>query len=121
VESLIPFADILADRLMATGEFTEIIGRLEPGMKEKMARQFLRRALLYLPEKDLKTVESKLSDRGIGEQIRLLKTRLSSMFSSPLAAYDPLDLLPCFIKTSPFLLPWRTLTLKDISSPPTGR
>ena len=101
VESLIPFAEVLVDRLMATGEFTEIIGRMEPEAKEKMALHFLRRALLYLPEEDLKTVESKLSDRGIEEQIRLLKARLSSMFTSPLAAYDPLELLPLFQKNLP--------------------
>ena len=101
VESLIPFAEVLVDRLMATGEFTEIIGRMEPEVKEKMALHFLRRALLYLPEEDLKTVESKLSDRGIEEQIRLLKARLSSMFTSPLAAYDPLELLPLFQKNLP--------------------
>ncbi len=101
VESLIPFAELLADRLMATGEFTEIIGRMEPGVKEDLARRFIRTALLYLPEQDLKAVESRLSDRGIEEQIRLLKTRLSSMFRSPLAAYDPLDLLPMFQKNLP--------------------
>jgi len=102
VESLAPFAEVLADRLMATGEFTEIIGRMEPGVKEKMANQFLHRAFLYLPEEDLRSVESRLSDRGIEEQIRLLRTRLSSMFTSPLAAYDPLDLLPLFQKNLPF-------------------
>jgi predicted RND superfamily exporter protein len=101
VESLIPFAEVLVDRLMATGEFTEIIGRMEPEVKEKMALHFLRRALLYLPEEDLKMVESKLSDQGVEEQIRLLKTRLSSMFTSPLAAYDPLELLPLFQKNLP--------------------
>jgi predicted RND superfamily exporter protein len=101
VESLIPFAEVLVDHLMATGEFTEMIGRLEPGMKEKMARYFLRRALLYLPEEELEAVESRLSDRGIEEQIRLLRTRLSSLFTSPLAPYDPLDLLPRFQKNLP--------------------
>jgi predicted RND superfamily exporter protein len=101
VESLIPFAEVLVDRLMATGEFTEIIGRMEPEVKEKMALHFLRRALLYLPEEDLKMVESKLSDRGIEEQIRLLKAKLSSLFTSPLAAYDPLELLPLFQKNLP--------------------
>jgi predicted RND superfamily exporter protein len=101
VESLAPFAEILVDRLMATGEFTEIIGRMEPEVKEKMSRYFLRRALLYLPPKDLKAVESRLSDRGIEEQIRLLKVRLSSLFAPPLAAYDPLDLLPLFQKNLP--------------------
>jgi predicted RND superfamily exporter protein len=101
VESLIPFAEVLADRLMATGEFTEIIGRTEPGVKEDLARRFVRMALLYLPEEDLKAVESRLSDRGIEEQIRLLKSRLSSMFTSPLAAYDPLELLPLFQRNLP--------------------
>jgi len=101
VEPLIPFAEILADRLMATGEFSEIIGRTEPGVKEDLARRFIRTALLYLPEEDLKAVESRLSDRGIEEQIRLLKTKLSSMFSSPLASHDPLELLPLFQKNLP--------------------
>jgi hypothetical protein len=101
VESLIPFAEMLAHRLMATGEFAEIIGRPEPGVTEDLARRFVRRALLYLPEEDLKAVESRLSDRGIEEQIRLLKTRLSSLFTSPLASYDPLDLLPLFQKNIP--------------------
>ncbi len=101
VEPLIPFAEVLADRLMATGEFTEMIGRWQPGMKEKMARHFLRRAFLYLPEKDLEAVESRLSDRGIEEHIRLLRTRLSSLFTSPLAPYDPLDLVPLFQKNLP--------------------
>ncbi len=102
VESLIPFAEVLADRLTDTGEFTEIIGRTEPGVKEDLARRFLRMALLFLPEEDLKAVESRISDRGIEEQIRLLKTRLSSMFTSPLAAYDPLALLPLLQRNLPF-------------------
>ena len=101
VESLIPFAEVLADRLMGTGEFTEIMGRTEPGVKEDLTRRFLRKALLYLPEEELMAVESRLSDRGIEEQIRLLKIGLSSMFTSPLAAYDPLGLLPLFQRNLP--------------------
>jgi len=101
VESLIPFVEALADRLTATGEFTEIIGRMEPEVKEKMARLFLRKAILYLPKEDLKTIEWKLSDRGIEEQIRLLKTKVSSLFASDLATYDPLELFPLFQKNIP--------------------
>jgi uncharacterized protein len=101
VESLIPFVEALADRLMATGQFTEIIGRMEPEVKEKMARQFLRKAILYLSKEDLKTMEWRLSDRGIEEQVRLLKTKLSSMFTSVLATYDPLELFPLFQKNIP--------------------
>ncbi|NWF56586.1 MAG: MMPL family transporter [Syntrophaceae bacterium] len=102
VEPLIPFAQALADRLMATGEFSEIIGRMEPGGKEELSRAFLRMALFYLSEEDLKSLESRLSDRGIEDQIRLLKTRLASMFTPPLAAYDPLELFPLFQKNLPF-------------------
>ncbi len=102
VESFGPFAEVLADRLMDTGEFNEIIRRLGPEVKEKMARQFLHKALLYLSEEDLKTLEARLSDGGIEQQVKLLKTRLSSMFISPLTAYDPLDLLPLFQKNLPF-------------------
>ena len=97
-EPLISFAEVLLERLMETGEFSEFIGRLAPEVKEKTARLFLRKALLYLPPEDLKAVESRLSDRGIEEQVRLLKARLSFIFSSPLAAYDPLDLLALFQK-----------------------
>jgi hypothetical protein len=101
VESLIPFVEALADRLMATGEFTEIIGRMEPEVKEKMARLFLRKAILYLPKEDLKTIEGRLSDSGIEEQVRVLKTKLSSMFTSAPATYDPLELFPLFQKNIP--------------------
>ena len=101
VDPLIPFAEGLAECLMETGEFTEMIGRVDAEGKEKMARLFLRKALLYLPPEDLRAVESRISDRGIDEQVRLLKARLSSMFSSPLAAYDPLDLLALFRKNLP--------------------
>jgi len=101
VEPLISFAEILLERLMETGEFSEFIGRLDPELKERTARLFLRKALLLLPPEDLKAVESRLSDRGIEEQVRLLKAKLSSVFSSPLAAYDPLDLLPLFQKNLP--------------------
>jgi predicted RND superfamily exporter protein len=107
VESLIPFVEALADRLMATGEFTEIIGRMEPGVKEKMARLFLRKAILYLSKEDLKIVEGRLSDRGIEEQLRLLKTKVSSMFSTALAPYDPLELFPLLQKNIP-LPPYMT-------------
>jgi predicted RND superfamily exporter protein len=86
---------------MATGEFTEIIGRMGSEMKENLARQFLKKALLYLGEEDLKALEAKLSDQGIEEQVQLLKARLSSMFGSPLAPYDPLDLFPLFRKNFP--------------------
>ncbi len=101
VEFFEPFAEVLADRLMATGEFTEILGRMDPEVKEKMARQFLSKALLYLSEEDLKTLEARLSDQGIEHQVHLLKMRLSSMFASPLTAYDPLDLFPLFRKNLP--------------------
>ncbi|MGA2954777.1 MAG: MMPL family transporter [Thermodesulfobacteriota bacterium] len=105
VESFEPFAEVLADRLMATGEFTEILGRMDPEIKEKMARQFLSKALLYLSEEDLKTLEARLSDQGIEHQVHLLKMRLSSMFTSPLTSYDPLDLFPLFRKNLPLSSP----------------
>jgi predicted RND superfamily exporter protein len=98
VESFAPFAELLAERLMGTGEFTEIIGRMDGKVKEKMARQLLGKALLYLPEEDLKILEGRLSDEGIERQVHFLKARLSSMFSSPLAVYDPLELFPLFRK-----------------------
>ena len=60
MESFEPFAEFLADRLMATGEFTEIIGHITPEVKDENGRQvFLRRALLYLSEEDLKALEAK--------------------------------------------------------------
>jgi hypothetical protein len=49
----------------------------------------------------------RLSDRGIGEQIRLLKTRLSSMFTSPWQLTIRLIFSPCFRKTSPSTFPCR--------------
>ncbi len=101
VESFEPFAEVLADRLMDTGEFTEIVGRMDPEVKEKMAHQFLSKVLLYLPEEDLKTLEARLSDQGIQQQVQSLKNRLSSMFASPLTAYDPLELIPLFRKNIP--------------------
>lgn len=101
MDSLEPFARDLADRLMATGEFTEIIGRLGPEMKEKMTRQFLSKALLYLSEEDLKILRDRISDGGIRERVQFLKARLSSVSVSPLTAYDPLDLLPLFQKNVP--------------------
>jgi predicted exporter len=101
VESFGPFVEVLAERLIGTGEFTEIIGRMDDKVKEKMARQLLGKALLYLPEEDLKILEGRLSDEGIARQVHFLKARLSSVFSPPLAAYDPLELLPLFRKNLP--------------------
>jgi len=98
---LLPFAAAFVDRLLATGEFTEIADRMDPELKGKTARKFLSKALLYLPEEDLKTLQARLSDRGIEEQIRSLKSRLSSMLASPLTPYDPLDLFPLFQKNLP--------------------
>ncbi|HSR10247.1 MAG TPA: MMPL family transporter, partial [Thermodesulfobacteriota bacterium] len=100
VSPLVPFAEILADRLKATGEFNEIVGA-DAASREKTASRLLSKALLYLSEEDLEAFKARVSDRGIEEQIRSLKKNLSSMFSSPLAARDPLDLLPLFTKNLP--------------------
>jgi predicted exporter len=75
VESFGPFAEVLARRLMGTGEFSEIHGRLDPAAREKIAEEFIPKALLYLSAEDLKEIAAKLEDEAIRGRIRELKKK----------------------------------------------
>jgi predicted RND superfamily exporter protein len=104
VESFGPLAEALAQRLMESGEFSEIQGRVDRDAVEKVATQFVSKALLYLTEDDLREMETRLSDRAIESQVRELKARLYSplgSLSSQWAARDPLDLWPIFRRHIP--------------------
>ncbi len=101
VESFAPFAEVLADRLVKTGEFNEIVGRIDPEKKEKIGALFLRHALLYLPDDELQEVKVRLSSESIRQRIKALKTSLHSLFPSPLGRYDPLDFWPLISRHLP--------------------
>jgi predicted RND superfamily exporter protein len=104
VESFAPFAGILAERLMATGELKEIQGRLDPGLRESIARQFSAKALLYLNAQDLREMETRLTDGAIQQRVHDLKAKLHSplsSFTSRWIAQDPFDLWPLFLKYLP--------------------
>jgi uncharacterized protein len=101
VESLGPFAEVLTGRLMETGEFSEIYGRLNAETREKMAALFLRKALLFPPPEELPEIEKRLSREAIRERVKNLKAGLHSLFSSPLSRYDLLDLWPVISRRLP--------------------
>jgi predicted RND superfamily exporter protein len=104
VESFMPFAEMLADELAATGAFKEIRGRMNPSERKFLENQFVRKALLYLTEKDLREIESRLSTASIRKRIRELKTTLASPLGSWIlrgAVQDPLGLWPIFQKYLP--------------------
>jgi len=104
VESFGPFAEALAEELAKSGEFAEAPGWMDPAAREIMEQQFVRKALLYLTEDDLREMERKLTDTAIRQQIRALKGRLQSplgSFASQWIARDPLDLWPLFRKHFP--------------------
>ena len=104
VESFMPFAAILADKLVATGEFKEIRGRMNPSERKSLETQFVRKALLYLSEKDLREIEQRLSNAAIRQSVRELKTKLESPLGSWIlrgTIQDPLDLWPIFQKYLP--------------------
>ncbi len=101
VESFGRFAEYLGDRLMETGEFSEILGRLDPETRGKMASLILRKALLFPPPEELPEIEKRLSAEAIRERVKVLKTGLYSLFSSPLARYDLLDLWPIIARHLP--------------------
>jgi len=104
VDTFSPFAEILAEKLKDSGEFGEISGYLDKTARKVMEQQFLRKALLYLREEDLRKIEAKLTDSAIKQQIRALKARLHSplgSFTSPWVARDPLDLWPIFERYIP--------------------
>jgi len=106
VESFGPFAEVLARRLMGTGEFSEIHGRLDPAAREKIAEEFIPKALLYLSAEDLKEIAAKLEDEAIRQRIRELKKNLHSplgAFTTQLMAADPLDLMSVFKKYLPVM------------------
>ncbi|MBM4331837.1 MAG: hypothetical protein FJ117_11550 [Deltaproteobacteria bacterium] len=99
VESFAPFAEILAERLMATGEFREIHGWASKTSETKTEEQFASKALLYLTDEELRALEIKLTDTAIEERVRALKVRLHSPFgslTSHWAIHDPLDLWHLF-------------------------
>jgi len=83
VETFSPFAEVLGERLMASGEVREIHGLRDPAIEASIEKQFIPKALLYLTEEELHLMEHKLQDTAIEQQIRALKTRFHS---SPLAA-----------------------------------
>jgi len=104
VESFVPFVDVLAERLVESGEFKEIQGREQEAAREKMEKQFIRKALLYLPEEALRELEAKVMEEAIQREIQTLKARLYSPFGSfpaQWAARDPLNLWPLFQKHIP--------------------
>jgi predicted RND superfamily exporter protein len=104
VESFEPFVDVLVERLMASGEFGEIQGRMDKEAREEIGQQFARKALLYLTEDELREVEAKLTDTGIQRQVQALKTRFHfplGSFASQLAVRDPLELWPLFQRHVP--------------------
>lgn len=104
VESFMPFAEILADELAATGEFKEIRGRMNPSERKSLENEFVRKALLYLSEKDLREMELRLSNEAIRHSVRELKTKLASPLGSWIlrgTMQDPLDLWPIFQKYLP--------------------
>jgi len=104
VESFVPFVDVLAERLVESGEFKEIQGRGQEAAREKMEREFIRKALLYLPEEDLRELEGKVTEDAIQQQIQTLKAKLHSPFGSfpgQWAARDPLNLWPLFQRHIP--------------------
>ncbi|MGD0625830.1 MAG: efflux RND transporter permease subunit, partial [Thermodesulfobacteriota bacterium] len=104
VESVGPFAEVLAERLKKTGEFGEMPGSIDQAGREILEQQFVRKALLYLTEDDLGEMETKLTDVGIGKQVQDLKLRLQSpmgSFATEWIARDPLDLWSLFRKHFP--------------------
>jgi len=104
VESFKPFAEILADELGATGEFKEIRGRMNPSERKSLETLFVRKALLYLSEKDLREMERRLSNEAIFQRVREFKTKLASPLGSWIlrgTVQDPLDLWPIFQKYLP--------------------
>lgn len=104
VESFGAFAEVLAGELIKSGEFDKMPGGMDQASREIMEQQFVRKALLYLTEDDLREMEAKLTDDAIRQQIRALKARLNSplgSFTSQWAAHDPLDLWSIFRKHFP--------------------
>ena len=99
VESFGPFAEVLAESLIKSGEFREMLGGMNQAAREIVEQQFVRKAVLYLTEDELREMEGKLTDAAIRRQVRDLKIRLNSplgSFASQWAARDPLDLWPLF-------------------------
>ncbi len=104
VESFGAFAEVLAEELIKSGEFGEMPGRMDPAAREIIEQQFVRKALLYLTEDELREMEAKLTDTAIREQVRALKMTLHSplgSFTSQWAARDPLAIWPLFRKHFP--------------------
>ena len=104
VAAFTPFAEVLAERLMASGEVQEIHGLRDPAIEASIEKQFLPKALLYLTEEELHLMESKLQDTAIEQRIRALKSRLHSPLGSWASQWlvrDPLDLWPLFKKHIP--------------------
>jgi predicted exporter len=104
VESFAPFADLLAEELIKSGEFDERPARLDQAAREIMGQQLVCKALLYLTEDDLREMEAKLTDAAIRQHVRALKVRLQTplgSFASQWAARDLLELWPLFQKHLP--------------------
>lgn len=104
IDPYFPFAEVLAEKLLETGEIAEIQGRIDPAVWEKIGPALIAKALLYLTEEDLAKLEARFSEEGILEQVRELKVRLQSplgSFSSSWIVQDPLDLWSIFKKHLP--------------------
>lgn len=104
VESFGPLAKILAERLMATGEFSEIHGWADQSAATEIGEAFIAKALLYLTEEDLRQMESRLTDEAIEKRVLDLKAKLHSpigSWTSQWAVRDPLDLWSIFKKYIP--------------------
>ncbi len=104
VETFSPFAEVLGERLMASGEFREIQGRMDKAARERMEQQLVSKALLYLSEEELRAMEVKLTEAEIERRVQALKVRLHSPLGSWASQWlvrDPLDLWPLFKKHIP--------------------
>ncbi len=104
IDPYFPFAEVLAEKLLATGEIAEIQGRIDPAVWEKIGPALIPKAFLYLTEENLARLEARLSEEGIREQVRELKAKLQSplgSFSSSWVVQDPLDLWSIFQKHLP--------------------
>ncbi len=106
VETFSPFAEVFAERLMASGEVREIHGRMDQAARESdREQQFLAKALLYLTEEELHADgEPSFTEAAIEQRIRALKNRLHSPLGSWASQWmvrDPLDLWPLFKKHIP--------------------
>lgn len=104
MDPFLPFAESLAEKLMATGEITEIQGRMDSAVLEKIVEGLIPKAFLYLTEEDLAKLQAKLSEEGIRKEIIERKAGLHSplgSFKTQWVTRDPLNLWSLFQKHLP--------------------